>query len=309
MLERHTMLAINNPQFDYSALDRADLAPGTRRNYKASITAMFEAGIDPFNYTELADYAASLPPSVRSSLKAAMGIISRDYVNKAKTSDGSIESIQRFLWLIEAMNDAITVSQPDSQRTPHWLSQEQVNQITSIALANSMRDYIILAVLLGAGLRREELETLTFDALKQIPDRGKIRDALVIRGKGDKKRIVPISRLLTSRLHEWRNITGGGNIARKVSKTGTIGESLSAFGIFTIVRKYGSLIGIPDLDPHDCRRSYGRLMYEATSDIVMVMNLLGHASSRTTLRYIGVDLKLDIEESAFPIGYVEVAGD
>jgi site-specific recombinase XerC len=303
-------LTLSSPQFDYSALDRARLAHGTRRHYKTAIAMMFSAGVDPFNYTELVEYAASLKPSGRSSLKAALNIISRDYVNKAKTSNAPVETIQRFLWLIEAMNEAITANQPDSERTPHWLSQEQVNQITSLALSNSKRDYIILAVLLGAGLRREELETLTFDALKQIPDKGKMRDALAVRGKGDKKRIVPISSLLASRLYEWKAITGGGKVARKISKSGTIGDSLSAFGIFGIVRKYGALIGISDLDPHDLRRSYGRLMYESTGNIMLVMNLLGHSNVRTTQRYIGSELRLDIEESSFPIGSVmEVAGD
>jgi site-specific recombinase XerC len=302
------MNSLTAPEFDYSALDRANLAHGTRRHYKTAIAMMFSAGVDPFNYSELVEYAASLKPSGRSSLKAALNIISRDYVNKAKTSNAPVETIQRFLWLIEAMNEAITANQPDSERTPHWLSQEQVNQITSLALSNSMRDYIVLSVLLGAGLRREELETLTFAALSQIPRNGKMVDVLTLRGKGDKKRTIQISALLASRLYEWRAITGGGKVARKISKSGTIGESLSAFGIFGIVRKYGALIGISDLDPHDLRRSYGRLMYEATGDIVLVMNLLGHANVKTTQRYIGLDIKLDIAEHAFPIGYA-VTGD
>jgi site-specific recombinase XerC len=304
------MLALNNPQFDYSALDRADLAEGTRRNYKSAIAAMFAAGISLFEYETLANYAASLKPSVRSSLKAGLSIVIKDYVNKAKVSNAPVETIQRFLWLADVLNDVIKVTQPDSERTPHWLSQEQVNQITSLALSNSMRDYIVLSVLLGAGLRREELETLTFSALSQIPRNGRMVDVLTLRGKGDKKRTIQISALLASRLYEWKAITGGGNVARKVSKSGKIGESLSAFGIFTIVRRYGTLIGIADLDPHDLRRSYGRLMYEATGDIVLVMNLLGHSNVKTTQRYIGLDIKLDIAEHAFPIGYaIKVAGD
>ena len=136
-------------------------------------------------------------------------------------------------------------------------------------------------------------------------------DVLVVTGKGDKRRVIQISSLLASHLREWKRVVGGGRIARKMNKGGKVGKSLSAFGIFTIVRKYGNTIGIPDLDPHDCRRSYGRLLYEATQDIVLVKNLLGHADTKTTLKYIGYEIALDIPEEAFPVRefVVPVAGD
>jgi site-specific recombinase XerC len=308
------MLTLPSPTFDYSALDRAKLADGTRKHYKAAITLLLASKVNPMDYDELIGYASSLKSSsARSNLKAAYAIITKDYVNRAKISNAPVETIQRFLWLMEALNDSLTVSQPDAERTPHWLSQQQVDTITSLALTHSQRDYIILAVLLGAGLRREELETLTFDALSQIPSRNIMRDVLTIRGKGDKKRIVPISSLLASHLRTWKETVHGGRIARKMNKGGKIGETISAFGIFSIVRKYGQMIGITDLDPHDLRRSYGRLMYEATHDIVLVKDYLGHSDTKTTLKYIGYDLKLDLPDEAFPIRASEfvmmVAGD
>ncbi|RPI95514.1 MAG: site-specific integrase [Chloroflexi bacterium] len=308
-------LTLSPSTFDYSALDRADLAHGTLRHYKAAIALLIASNINPFDYHQLADYAAALPSSGRSNLKAALAIITRDYVNqvKAGATVDNHAAVQAFLWKIDAMNEAITITQPDSQRQPHWLSQSQVDQITSLALSRSMRDYIVLATLLGAGLRREEMETLTFDSLRQIPNQNTLLDVLVIHGKGDKKRVVRISSLLASHLREWKAITGGGRVARSLDKTGALGSSLSAVGIFSIVRKYGALLGIPNLDPHDLRRSYGRLMYEATGDIILVMSLLGHSSVRTTQKYIGLDIRLDIDEAAFPVGdrdYVmKVSGD
>jgi integrase/recombinase XerD len=206
------------------------------------------------------------------------------------------------------MSDAIKIEKPTTERTPHWLSQEQVDTITSQAILTSMRDYIVLAVLLGAGLRREELEELTFDALSQVPYENRMVDILTIIGKGDKKRIIPISPLLASHLREWKAVTGGGRVARKMNKGGKVGKSLSAMGIFLLVRKYGLLVGIDDLDPHDCRRSYGRIMYYSNKrDIVLVKNLLGHENVRTTEKYIGLDLNLNID--VFPVGGLQVAGD
>lgn len=292
---------------DFSALDRANLAPGTLRHYKAAIALLIASNINPLDYEQLANYASSLPSSGKSNLKAALAIMMKDYVNKAKTSSAPIETIQRFLWAAEALKDAIKVETPTVERTPHWLSQQQVDAITQAAFTSSMRDYIVLAVLLGAGLRREELETLTFDSLSQIPYNDKMVDVLTVIGKGDKKRVIPISPLLATHLREWKAATTGGRIARKMNKGGKIGKSLSAKGIFDLVRKYGLFVGIENLDPHDCRRSYGRLMYYANSkDIMLVKNLLGHENVRTTQRYIGVDLNLEVE--SFPVG-MKVSGD
>lgn len=282
--------------FDLSPLDRADLAPGTLRHYKAAILLMLAANVNPQDHEQLAEYASTLPASGKANLKAAIGILTRDMVNKAKMSNAPVETIQRFLWMLEAINNTITVKQTSAERTPHWLSQKQVDTLLELSTG---RDNIVLSVLLGAGLRREELEKLTFEALSQIPYNGTMKDVLTVTGKGDKKRVVPISQTLADKLRSWKRETKGGRIARRLSKAGKIGKSLSAYGIFTIVRKYGLLLGIDNLDPHDLRRTYGRLMYEATGDIVLVQNLLGHSDPRTTLKYIGYTLNLDVD--TFPI--------
>jgi integrase len=306
-------LTTHNP-FDYTAIDRADLAPSTRIKYKAAIAAILLAGVDPMNYIALQDYAQSLPTSGRSFLKAALKVITSEYVNQVKASatPDNIHAIQAFLYRIEAMNEAIPVHQPKGKKMHTWLSQEQVDEITSIALSESFRDYIILACLLGAGLRREEMSELTFDALRRVPVNGTIKDVLEVTGKGDTNRVILISPLLAQRLREWQAIVGPGRVARSINKSGVMGDSLSDIGIFRIVRKYGDLIGLPALDPHDCRRSYGRIVYEQTHDIKLVRDLLGHASPETTMRYIGLDLNLDVDATNFvirPFEGLQVSGD
>src|SRR5215211_1296790 len=97
------------PTFDYTALDRADLATGTRRHYKAAIALLIASNVNPMDYSQLANYANTMPYSGRSNLKAALTILTRDYVNQAKTSSASVETIQRFLWAMEAMNEAIII--------------------------------------------------------------------------------------------------------------------------------------------------------------------------------------------------------
>jgi site-specific recombinase XerC len=294
---------------DLSPLDRATLADGTRRNYKTAILLLIASNVNVRDYQALADYALSLSHSGRANLKAALAILTRDAVNQAKTSNASIEDIQRFLWQMEALDDAIRVHRPTTLRTPHWLSQDQVDTITGAALDNSLRDYIVMSLLLGAGLRREELETLTFDAMSQVPDEnGNMVDILTVIGKGEHKRTIPLAAVLANNLRRWKAIVGEGRIARRMYKGGKIGASLTAPRIFAMVRKYGLYVGIKDLDPHDCRRSYGRLMYFSNKkDIMKVMVLLGHKSVETTQIYIGVKISIDLDST--PLGALQVAGD
>ena len=78
-------LATRNPQFDYSALDRADLSPTTREKYKAAIIRFRKEDISPFDYPALASHAAGLPSSSRAFLKAALGVMAREYALMVKS--------------------------------------------------------------------------------------------------------------------------------------------------------------------------------------------------------------------------------
>ena len=52
--------------------------------------------------------------------------------------------------------------------------------------------------------------------------------------------------------------------------------------------------------PHDLRRTYARRLYEAGVDLVAISQNLGHASTRTTLIYIG---ELDADKRRAPMIY------
>lgn len=277
----------HTPQADLSAIDRASLRPSTREKYKAAVLAMIAARVNPLDTQALTAYTASLPTSGRAHLKAGLSVLYRDLVRstKAGATPANVAQVTAILYRIDAMQDTIKVNQPEPERMPHWLTQSQVDRILAAALAESIRDYIALALLIGAGLRREEAAALTWDAVTSIDARPVLR----VRGKGDKVRIVPLPAAIMDNLNKWRTMTGPGPILRRVSKAGKIGPSLSAKGIFDLVRRYGAAaLDIPDLDPHDLRRTYGRLIYQKSHDIILVKDLLGHADVKTTQRYIGI---------------------
>ena len=78
-----------------------------------------------------------------------------------------------------------------------------------------------------------------------------------------------------------------------------IGDSLSDVVIFHIVQKHGAAIGIPELAPHDLRRTYSQLGYAAGVPITQISTLLEHSSIETTQRYLDLDLDPEVTASDF----------
>ncbi len=296
------MLAIPTP-VHHDIIQRADLQPSTKLQYRREIDKLISNRVDPTNREELAKYAAELPLSSRSFLKAALRLLFTNYQSNLKSvaNKTNIDEIQATLLNIDAMFDAIQVHREKGSKAHTWLSREQVEQITALPdhSTKGKRDYIVLAMLVGAGLRRDELANLTFTSVKQQPSKSGMRDVLEVTGKGNKTRVIPISQKLAKHLKDWKLIAGDGYIARAVNKVGTINGSLSVVGINNIIEKYGAAIGVPELDCHDLRRTYARIGYDSGVPVEQISKLLGHADLKTTMLYLGISIDLDETISDF----------
>lgn len=305
-MNTQTALTTINKGFDFSSIDRADLQPTTRQKYKREIENLLHAGVDPMDSDALQVYAGKLKSSRKAFLKSGLRLLSLGYERtlKAGATDKNIGKVQASLLRLDAMRDAVIAPTHKGIKAHTWLSSAEVKQITSLCPNDltGKRDWIILGLLLGAGLRRDELATLTFDALKLQPMKdGTIRTVLQVKGKGAKDRIVPIKPILAQRLQEWKQVTGGGLVARSMTRKSKtqLGKSMSAVAIFQLVSKYGAKIGKPGLAPHDLRRTYAQLGYAAGVPITQVSVLLGHANVATTQRYLNLNLDLETTASDF----------
>lgn len=271
------------------------LQPSTKAKYSRAITGYLETGGSLADAGALAAYAGRLPKSGRAFLKAAVRLWGDDVALKAKAgaTPENVAAIQATIFRIEALNEAIQVEASKGQKAHTWLSQSEVKRLLdscNLATTQGKRDRIVLGLLVGAGLRREELANLRFEHIVTLPLAGKFRTALNVCGKGAKDRVAPLSDRLAAALDEWGAILGSaGAIARSISKNGIIGDSLSAVGIFEIVSRAGGAIGRPELAPHDLRRTYAQLGYEAGVPITQIARLLGHANVATTQRYLNLD--------------------
>ncbi|MEK6753463.1 MAG: site-specific integrase [Chloroflexota bacterium] len=299
-----------SPSLDLKAIDRADLQPTTKAKYKREIANLMQAGINPLDLDGLTAYADGLKSSRKSFLKSALRLMSADFEQniKGRATPENIAQIQAGVYRLEAMRGAVKVKAHKGTKAHTWLSQKQVTEITKLCKDDleGRRDWIVLGLLLGAGLRRDELATLTFDALKQQPMKGgKVRDVLQVKGKGAKDRVIPIKPILAEHLHAWKETVKGGLVVRSLGMRKKLGGSMSAVAIFQLVRKYGGVIGLPELAPHDLRRTYAQLGYEAGVPITQISVLLGHSSVATTQKYLNLNLDLETTASDF----IPLSGD
>ena len=67
----------------------------------------------------------------------------------------------------------------------------------------------------------------------------------------------------------------------------TWGEGISVKAVWHIVKTSPKKAGLPNLAPHDLRRSCARLCQNAGGELEQIQFLLGHVSIQTTERYLG----------------------
>ena len=156
------------------------------------------------------------------------------------------------------------------------------------------RNYAMLAMLIGCGLRRGELLALRVDSIQLREEHWVIADLL---GKAGHIRTVPIPAWVKAAIDEWKNAASitDGALFRSINKTGRVwGTGMTPKVLWEIVREAASRAGIEKLAPHDLRRSCARLCHLAGGELDQIQFLLGHVSIQTTERYLGCKQKLRV---------------
>lgn len=180
-------------------------------------------------------------------------------------------------------------------RAGNWLTKQQAQDIIlapNVLTLKGLRDRAVLAVMIGGGLRRSEVAALTFDHIQQRDSRWVIVDII---GKGNRVRSVPIPSWVKLAIDEWIRAAGlsHGLVFQSVHKGGYIKhESMTPQAIRDIVKHYGAAIGLPELAAHDLRRSFAKLAHKGGSGLDQIQLSLGHASIKTTEKYLGVSQNL-----------------
>lgn len=174
-------------------------------------------------------------------------------------------------------------------RLGNWLTIEQANTLLNchdLSTLKGLRNRAIIAVMLGSGLRRSEVASLTFDHVQQREGRWVIVDLI---GKGNKIRSVPIPSWTKQAINEWAEAAGitSGNLFRAINKGGNLaGDSLTSQAIQDVIKASSGDCGV-EISAHDLRRTYAKLSRKGGADLKQIQISLGHSTIATTERYLG----------------------
>jgi integrase/recombinase XerD len=171
---------------------------------------------------------------------------------------------------------------------PRILDEQDVARLFAEAEARAasgemaaVRNLALLELLYGSGLRASELVTLPRGALR------KGQPFLILRGKGAKERLVPISSRAEAAVEQWLE-----HVPRDSLWLFPGGKShLSRVRLFQLVRQMAADAGIaPErISPHVLRHAFATHLLSGGADLRVLQSLLGHADIATTQIYTHVD--------------------
>ncbi|WP_303633568.1 site-specific tyrosine recombinase XerD [uncultured Muribaculum sp.] len=204
-----------------------------------------------------------------------------------------LKSFFRFLCLDNYLdiNPTLKLETPRmGKHLPEVLTVDEIDaMIAAIDLSTpeGRRNRAIMETIYGCGLRVSELVNLEIGKLF-------LNDGyLVVDGKGNKQRLVPVSQIAADEITDY--LVERENLDIKPGEENIVflnrrGHRLTRQMIFTIVRRLASLAGIrKEISPHTLRHSFATHLLEGGANLRAIQQMLGHESIATTEIYLHLD--------------------
>lgn len=197
-------------------------------------------------------------------------------------------------------NPAIQIAGPGrDKRLPKTLSMAEVDGLLAAARAvgrtpsDRLRNTCLMELLYATGMRVSELVSLPIAAARGSPR------MLLIRGKGDKERMVPLSPpardALAIWLKEWEDIQDtargkGKPISRFLFPSRGKEGHLTRHRFYILIKELAVHSGVSPakVTPHTLRHAFATHLLENGADLRSIQTLLGHADVATTEIYTHV---------------------
>ena len=185
-------------------------------------------------------------------------------------------------------NLALVLDRPRASRTlPRVLSVEQVDDLLSCidtSCSLGIRDRTLFELVYSCGLRISEACSLL---MGNVHLKEKI---LLVRGKGDKERIVPFGDAAQNWLSRYFDEVRPNLVGKKIVPQVFVnykGNAISRKGVWKRFKELESFTGI-DCKVHTLRHSFATHLLSGGADLRSVQELLGHADLATTQIYTHV---------------------
>jgi integrase len=264
--------------------------PHSKRNYGKALDDLFQfCASQPLSRSLLMEWRATMESLSPSTINVRLSAV-RKLVGEARRAGmvGSEEAAN--------LTDVPNMSQKGT-RLGNWLNREQAKELLAVPDRSTLkgkRDYVILALLVGCALRRNELAELDAETIQQREGRWVLAD---LEGKGRRIRTVAIPIWVKQGINAWMTAAGieDGRLLRSVSKSGKVNrDTLSDWAVWSVVEQSSKQIGIEHFGAHDLRRTCAKLCRKSGGDLEQIKFLLGHSSIQTTERYLGSEQDIEI---------------
>jgi integrase/recombinase XerC len=259
----------------------------------------FAAGVDA-NATELVQRIE------HTDIRAYLAVLYSRGLSRASAARALAAIRSWFKWLARnghiQQNPASLVATPKlPKHLPRVPSIEQMNVFVDTvgedAASWPARDRAILELLYGCGIRNAELVGLNLDDIHWA------NEAILIRGKGQKQRYVPLGDAAAEAIRVYLD-----ERTAKFAAAGLVGKSAAAAlfvnlqlrglgkpggdarlttrSVGRIVKRIAVQRGLSaDVHPHTLRHAFGTHLLEEGADLRAIQELLGHERLSTTQRY------------------------
>ena len=301
----------------------ARLAPGSRRTMRgalATIAAICVPDADPAPDPEAFPWEAFRAEHAKAVRAALAERFKYTTVNKTLSA---LRGVLREAWELGLMETehyhrAVAVravkGQSASAATGRSLARGELRALIEACLTpvvprkgepavvteKGQRDAALVALGYGCGLRRDELASLAVGDLDLVQRR------VVVRGKGNKERVVPIPPGAFHALRDYLDVRTGGRVdregeasllsplyketalfvrARRGGRLVPSADALTGQAVYHVLRQRASEAGVEAFSPHDLRRTYVGDLLDEGADLSVAQQLAGHASPTTTAGY------------------------
>lgn len=173
------------------------------------------------------------------------------------------------------------------KRLPKYMSEKDVKKLMNTldySDPESIRNMALIKLLYFTGMRIGEVQQLNTEHIRLDT-----RQILVL-GKGDKERLLPINQKLVYILEEWLSVRMSLPYVRSEALFVSMGKNhkgkrISYGALRQIVKRLLKEAGLGDFSPHKLRHTFATQLLNKGAPLEQISKLLGHSRLDTTLIY------------------------